>query len=198
MKVIVNGKEASLQCEGLSKVSEVIELIKSMIDPDHMITVLMLNGKELEDKDWTASTAEYGTAIFEVETGTPASFVADRFGLASNIIRSCFMEFRDARKGFQAGKMQQGNHCLIQAVNTARAFFEWYSSLIDLVPQQERSRYDISPQVQEISTICKRICQQQLYQSWWALGETLEKELEPKLDKLEDFCRNFQPSASTL
>jgi hypothetical protein len=43
--------------------------------------------------------------------------------------------------------------------------------------------------VTEISETCKKICQQQLYQSWWALGESLEKELEPKLDKLEDACR---------
>ena len=195
MKVIVNGKEAPLQCEGLNKVSEVIELIKSMIDPDHMITVLLLNGKELEDKDWSATTNQYGTAIFEVETGTPAAFVSERFSLAPSIVRSCFMEFRDARKGFQVGKMQQGNQSLIQAVNTARAFFEWYSALLDLVPQGERASYDITPQVQDMSAICKRICQQQLYQSWWALGETLEKELEPKLDKLEDFCRKFQPAA---
>ena len=33
--------------------------------------------------------------------------------------------------------------------------------------------------------------QQQLYQSWWAIGETLEKDLEPKLDALEDQCRKF-------
>jgi hypothetical protein len=46
--------------------------------------------------------------------------------------------------------------------------------------------------VEDIAECCKRICQQQLYQSWWALGETIEKELEPKLDKLEDFCRSFR------
>jgi hypothetical protein len=53
----------------------------------------------------------------------------------------------------------------------------------------KRDRLDISTQVQDISETCKKICQQQLYQSWWALGESLEKDLEPKLDKLEDVCR---------
>ncbi|MEI7489443.1 MAG: hypothetical protein WCJ72_18910, partial [Chryseobacterium sp.] len=55
--------------------------------------------------------------------------------------------------------------------------------------------YDIEKQVIEIGEVCQKICQQQLYQSWWALGETIEKELEPKLDQLETFCRRFQESA---
>jgi hypothetical protein len=87
--------------------------------------------------------------------------------------------------------MNTGNRMLIEAVNTARAFFEWYGTLLELVPEEERGHYDISKYVAEISSICKTICQQQLYQSWWALGETIEKELEPKLDKLEDHMRKF-------
>jgi L-rhamnose mutarotase len=57
------------------------------------------------------------------------------------------------------------------------------------VPESSRSKLDISSEVQDISETCKKICQQQMYQSWWALGESLEKDLEPKLDKLEDTCR---------
>lgn len=87
--------------------------------------------------------------------------------------------------------MQDGNRKLVCAVNTLQAFFEWFGSLMELVPQQDRPRYDISSQVRDISEVCKRICQQQLYQSWWALGESIGKELEPKLDNLEDFCRRF-------
>jgi len=87
--------------------------------------------------------------------------------------------------------MQGGNQRLVQAVNTAKAFFDWYATIVELAPTEHKKRYDINPQVTEISTICKTICQQQLYQSWWALGETLEKQLEPKLDKLEDHLRQF-------
>ena len=60
---------------------------------------------------------------------------------------------------------------------------------MQLVSETKREKLDISSQVVEISETCKKICQQQLYQSWWALGESLEKDLEPKLDKLEDACR---------
>lgn len=190
--VRINGADSGINSSRLVKVADLIELIKSMIDPDHMITALLLDGKPLDEPDWTASLTQFGTAILEVETDTPDSFVRSRFLKADEIVRSCFLEFRDCRKSFQSGDMTEGNQKLLRAVNTARAFFDWYGSLLQLVPAEQRGNYDISKQVEEISEVCKRICQQQLYQSWWALGETLEKELEPKLDQLEDFCRNLK------
>jgi hypothetical protein len=108
---------------------------------------------------------------------------------ATAVVRACFLEFRDARKSFQDGESIAGNKRLKVAVETLRAFFEWYGTLMQLVSETKREKLDISSQVVEISETCKKICQQQLYQSWWALGESLEKDLEPKLDKLEDACR---------
>lgn len=193
--VRINGSESDLKTEGVQKMSELIELIKSWIDPDHMITRILLNGQDLDDEDWTASLSKYaGTTIVEIETGTPNNFVSTRLAQASTVVRTAFYEFRDARKCFQDGNMQDGNRRLVKAVQTLQAFFEWYGTLMELVPAADRNTYDISPQVRDISEVCKQICQQQLYQSWWALGEAIEKDLEPKLDKLEDYCRRFQAS----
>ena len=91
--------------------------------------------------------------------------------------------------------MQAGNQNLIKAVNTLQAFFQWYSSMVVLLPPEERQAWKIEDQVNELSDTCKRICQQQLYQSWWALGETIKTQLEPQLDKLEDFCRGRKAAA---
>lgn len=189
--VRINGEDAPFRTEGVLRISDIIELIKANIDPAHMITAILLDGREFCDDDWTAPTSKYGTAIIEVETGTPESFVNDRVAQASEVVRTCYLQFRDARKAFQDGDMNSGNRFLIEAVNTAKAFFEWYGTILELVPVEKRPMYDISAQVNDISGICKTICQQQLYQSWWALGETIGKELEPRLDKLEDFLRKF-------
>ena len=120
------------------------------------------------------------------------SFVQSRMEAAPDIVNACLNEFREARKSFQLGDMQDANKKLTQATTTLQAFFEWFASLIDLVPEEHRSSYDINPEVEEISGICKQICQQQLYQSWWALGESLKNDLEPKLDELETACRKFR------
>jgi hypothetical protein len=169
--------------------ADLIELIKASIDPEHMITFVQIDNRELTDDEWVKSVAQISGEILDVKTGNPEEYVAERIQDASTVVRSCFLEFRDARKGFQDGDMQVGNKRLKIAVDTLRAFFEWYGTLLQLVPEMKRDRLDISTEVQDISETCKKICQQQLYQSWWALGESLEKDLEPKLDKLEDVCR---------
>lgn len=191
VSVRINGEDAPFATTGLLKISDIVELIKANIDPEHMITAILIDGRDFKDEDWTASTGKYGTAIIEVETGTPEAFVNERMAQSSGVVRNCYMQFREARKSFQDGDMNTGNQKLVNAVGTAKAFFEWYGTILELVPVDKRPYYDISPQVTEITTICKSICQQQLYQSWWALGETLEKELEPRLDKLEDHMRKF-------
>lgn len=192
VSVRINGEEAGLNTSRLEKMGDLIELIKSAIEPGHMISEILVDGRELSEEDWTRPLNQYGTSIFEINTDTPENFVDARIDRAAEVVQSCFYEFRDARKAFQSGEMSEGNRKLITAVRTAKAFFDWYASLIPLMTDTQRTRFEITDQVEQIAEVCKRICQQQLYQSWWALGETLEKELEPKLDKLEDFCRKFR------
>ena len=57
--ITVNGQDAGTRAEGLSNMGEVIELLKSMIDPEHMITSITLDGRELSDADWNASTGQF-------------------------------------------------------------------------------------------------------------------------------------------
>lgn len=200
LQVSINGEDAQLDIENVGRFSDLVELLKATIDPDHMITTILLDERELTDDEWTKAINQFGDAHVTISTGRPEEYVSQRISEASKVVRSCYLEFRDARKGFQDGDMQIGNKRLKVAVDTLRAFFEWYGTLMQLVPEQKRDQLDISPQVRDISETCKKICQQQLYQSWWALGESLEKDLEPKLDKLEDACRRvakqIQPGAS--
>lgn len=194
VSVRINGEDSPIVGTSVPRIVDLIELIKSQIDPDHMITRILLDGRELDEAEWFSSTNGVGTAILEIETGTPDSYVNDRLRKSADIVAACFTDFRDARKLFQSGDMQSGNKKLITGVQTLKAFFEWYASLLELVKVEERPKYDISLQVEQIAEACKKACQHQLYQSWWALGETLEKELEPMLDKLEDFCRAASPA----
>lgn len=187
--VRINGEDSDVRGDGLPRVADLVELIKSVIDPEHMITGILVNGRELEEGEWDAPVSQFTTSIIEFETGSPDDFVNTRLRQSADVVRSCYIEFRDARKSFQDGDTTAGNQKLAKAVNSLKAFFEWYHTLLTLLRADRRAQYDIDPQVAEISESCKRICQQQLYQSWWALGESLEKDLEPKLDKLEDFCR---------
>ena len=188
----INGEESNYGSNPGVKVTDLVELIKTQIDPDHMITTILLDGKELSDADWTAPVQNFGlTSVIEVETGRPEDFVSERLSKAADIVRACFIDFRDARKFFQSGDTQNGNRKLGVAANTLKAFFEWYQSLLELMPEERRKLFTIREHIEGVSESFKQACQHQLYQSWWALGETIEKQLEPKLDKLEDFCRGI-------
>ena len=192
MKTIaINGVETQMSVAGMPRLIDVVELIKSSIDPEHMITGIFINGSELTDEDWNAPTTQFSDAVLEVLTGEPEAFVKDRLNCAPDVVQACYLEFRSARKLFRDGKMDDGNRQLVQAVNTLQAFFQWYASMIEIVPEADRNKYLIEKEIATVSEVCKKICQQQLYQSWWALGETLESELEPALDEVEDRCREF-------
>lgn len=193
--VRINGDETNLQCGPSARFTELVELVKSIIDPDHIITDICVDGRDLSEGEWQGPVAQFGTAIVEVQTGRIDDYVRAKMASTPEIVNDLFLLFRQARKLFQSGSSFEGNQALGEAVRAAKAFFEWYSSMIQLVPAHEQSAYDIEKQVVEIGETCKKICQQQLYQSWWALGETIEKDLEPKLDKLETFCRKFIQSA---
>lgn len=188
-RVIVNGQLIEFNLARVRRFTELLELIKSRIDPEEMITAITVDGRELSDSEWEQDVSQFECENLEILTGSPDSYVGDRLQDASRVVRSCFFEFRDARKGFQDGDNVVGNKRLKVAVDTLRAFFDWYGTLTQLVSETKRKTLDITPQVTDIADTCKKICQQQMYQSWWALGESLEKELEPKLDRLEDACR---------
>ena len=189
MKIYINGEEAVYNTNTSLKFTDLIELIKASIDPDHMITSLSIDGRDIAESEWSMTLGQIAAESLDVCSGSPEIYVAERMNEASSVVRSCYLEFRDARKGFQDGDSQDGNRKLKIAVDTLRAFFEWYGTLVMLVPEGNREKIDITSHVQDISETCKKICQQQLYQSWWALGESIEKDLEPKLDRLEDVCR---------
>ena len=195
VQVRVNGQALSIPVERLNTFADLIELVKSSIDPEHMVTVISLDGRDLRDEEWSMSPSQLRGDHLDFHSGRPELYVADRLQDASSVVRSCFFEFRDARKGFQDGDTAMGNKRLKVAVDTLKAFFEWYGTLLQLVPEGARAKLDISQEVVDISETCKKIVQQQLYQSWWALGESLEKDLEPKLDKLEDTCRKVAREA---
>ena len=64
--VIINGEDSGISGDGLPRMSDLIELIKNSIDPDHMITSLLIDGRELAEEEWGAVTSQFQTSIMEV------------------------------------------------------------------------------------------------------------------------------------
>ena len=186
----INGEEWTAPIQNSLKMTELVELIKSTIDPSQIITGILLNGKDLEEADWNGYVSDYQTNVLEIETDTLEHYIEDTISLCPNIITQCYLQFRRARKLFQNGESFDANKKLVDATKALKSFFDWYSTLLTLMTDEQKEKYDLKDHVEKIFETCKKVCQQQLYQSWWALGELLEKELEPELDDLEDVLIN--------
>jgi hypothetical protein len=187
----INGSDADIQGGELPRFTDLIELVRSSIDPDHIITEILLDGKQLSDEDWQAPTTRFFNCTVDIATDTAESYVDARLREAPTVVQVSFIQFRDARKTFQKGQSQSGNQKLLRAVDTLRAFFEWYSTLLHLMPTERRNQFSIDNEVSQIIKSCNNICQQQLHQSWWALGQSIEQSLEPELEALEDKIRSL-------
>jgi hypothetical protein len=191
VSVRINGVEPNLRTDGVPKVTDLVELVKSAIDPDHMITEIEVNGEPISGEKWSQALFILQDATFDFYTDTPGQYLIAQVAKSPRAVQACFVQFRDARKTFQGGDTQGGNQRLKQATETLKAFFDWYGVLIQIASEEEKKALELEPNLTDILQTCKSICQLQLYKSWWALGELLQNELEPKLDGLEDKCRNI-------
>ena len=52
VSVRINGTDSSIGANNDLKIADLIELIKASIDPEHMITGIMLDGRDLSDDEW--------------------------------------------------------------------------------------------------------------------------------------------------
>jgi hypothetical protein len=126
VQVRVNGQGLGLPVERVQTFADLIELVKSSIDPEHMVTEILLDGRDMRDEEWMMAPSQLQGEVLDFASGRPDIYVSDRIQEASSVVRSCFFEFRDARKGFQDGDSVMGNKRLKVAVDTLKAFFERY------------------------------------------------------------------------
>ena len=192
LQIQLNGQHTALKASTLPRMTDVVELIKNSIDPTHIISGLKINGRDMTEAEWQGSPSQFAASdVLEVMTGTPEEFVRERTEVTPNLIENTFILFRSARQSFQCGANEEGNKILMIAVRDLKAFFEWYGLLQSVVPSADKAKYDINSQIEFITATCQEICQQQMYQSWWALGKAIQEKLEPALDALELYFRKM-------
>jgi hypothetical protein len=185
LTVYVNGCLQNYNLSGIQRFGDFIELVKSSIDPDHMIIEVVFNGEELKDSDWESSLSKFSGGTFEIKTDQPERFALSRLVEAPNIVNAIFKIFREARMFFNEGKMAEGNKVLINAVTALKEFITWYHLILELLPEDRRTNFLIETTINELTKSCSKITEAQLYGSWWMIAEMIKANVEPALDDLE-------------
>jgi len=196
VSVQIDGQPLGIDISGAKTMGELVELVKSQIDPDSVVESLTIEGRQLTDSDWRAPLNVQGSSVLEVTTSSREAFVASRLEQAPEFVRLITESFAKARQAFQQGDQTVGNNLLNSSVNDLKAFFQWYDIVLEAGAISDADKARIVGNVQELAQTCEQLVQQQLYNSWWALGESLESKLEPQLNELCQSCESFAQSRS--
>ena len=193
--VKVDGQILPLEMSGIRTMGELVELVKMNIDPDAVISGMIIAGRELNEADWRAPLSVQGSNILEIATSTKDQFLRERLEQAPVFVEQIINEFCDCRKKFRDGAQADGYALMGTAVKDLNAFFKWYSIVLE-TSVEVKDQFDrvIGPQLNTLTKICEQLVQQQLYNSWFAIGDTIEGQLEPELRNLKQSLEQLSKS----
>ncbi len=195
IQVQVDGSPLQADLGTLSSMGDVLELVKATIDPDSIITSIQFNGESLSDADWTLPLSAHRGRMLQIRTGGKREYLAERIGLAPQILERITEEFADAGGSYRSGFSPNGNSQLGTAVEDLSAFVNWFVALLNMDPPRlAPSQQRFSDAVGQLHKVCEQMLQQQLYNSWWAISETINTKLTPKLNEIRSLCDEISQS----
>jgi hypothetical protein len=190
--VKVDGQPFAADISQIRTMGELVELIKATIDPDTIITSLMLEGRSLSDTDWRLPLSAQKPGTLEVSTGDKSVYLTERLKAADSYLEKIIEGFSTAANLYSAKSVEDANRKLASTVEDLLAFVNWYASLLamdDTKVQMREGEFD--GRIRQIKTICDSMLQQQMFHSWAILGETLQNNLKPELERLREFCQSM-------
>ncbi len=189
--VKVDGQNFAADIASVGTMGDLIELVKASIDPDTIITQMTLEGKPLADSDWRSPLHSYAESTLEIATGEKGQYVVERMSMAADYVTQIVQEFMQSAGDYRDGKNEEANTMLAGAVDDLLAFVNWYLTLLSVDPDGLLAEIEqFNTHIQSIQEICQQLLQQQMFQSWWALGETIQAKLIPELESLKAFCES--------
>ncbi len=197
MTVRIDNQQTFQDIGQIKTMPDLIELVKARIDPERIITGLSISGQELSDTDWRVPLSVQGDATLEVTTGTKEEYVSTRLQFSVECIAHVTKEFDEVSAAFRGGNTAVANTAFQGAVEDLRSFLTWYDSILGLLPANVQGKREVFyKEVEKVSEICKKLIEQQLYNSWWAISETITNQLQPQLKRLESICMETKQSAN--
>lgn len=187
--VKVDSQDFPADISHLRTMGDLVELVKATIDPDSIITSMALAGQPITEADWQAPLTSHSQGVLEIATGEKKQYIADRLSSAEHYLFQILDEFNQASQKYSQGDSTEANTLLSTAVEDLLAFINWYLALLSVDPISFKNEIEsFNTYIKDIQVICEQLVQQQMFQSWTALGETIKSKLEPSLHNLKRFC----------
>ncbi len=192
MNVTIDGQKFGLDLSRMHMIGELVELIKATIDPDSIITSLSLDGRPLSDADWKTSLSAFAGRTLEVSTGGKDAYINERLRAADAYLGQIAAQFSEVSQLYLNGAAEEANRRFGMPLNDLVAFVDWYASVLAMAPEKFGVQQDeYRKRIEAIKETCDSIVQQQMFQAWFIVGETLRTKLIPALEELAQFCRTI-------
>lgn len=186
IQVIVDNNSLSAEFTNGRTMGELVEYIKSTIDPSNIIVSLTKDDIPLSENDWKSNLSSLSNSRLEVKTGTKSDFIKLRLDAVGNLVGNLIDRIQETSVLFKSGSVIEGNKIFSTCLEDLNALISWLHSIISMDSDFYANELAIfSNQVKDFRYVAGQLQQQQLFQSWWALGETLTTKLIPLLESMK-------------
>lgn len=187
LQVYVDSNVLPPEVASLSTVGELVEYVKSTIDPSTIIVSLSKDNEPLTDSDWKRSISSLKDSTLEIKTGSKMDFIHNRLQSVTELVEAVIQNVSDISGLFKANRSLDANTNFSATLEDLNALFNWMYSILAMDPDKFALEVnEFSGLVRDLKYACGQMQQQQLFQSWWALGETLDKKVLPLLESVKD------------
>lgn len=189
VQIQLDGKPLVLEQSAARTLGDLVELVKTNIDPDTIITSLLLEGNSLAESDWFTPLVQQHGKRLDVTTGTRREFLADRLSMANEFLSAVMQKFSDVERLYSSGLNLAGNSALSAALKDLHSYVNWYNGILELDPKlRDTVVVEFNSEISELKLICDQLFQHQLYNAWQGVSETIKSRLIPQLEKFGRSC----------
>jgi hypothetical protein len=190
LQVLVDKAEMNLEVSRMRTMGELVEYIKSSIDPDLIILSLTRDDQPLTDADWKTPLSALDNSKVEVLTGSKMDFFQDRLRLIDAIVTTISDNIKDIAAFYKKGMQDNAHDHFAVLLNDLNAFISWLHSIYmmdeDLFAN-EISNYTIL--VEKLNNSCNELQQAQVKYAWWAVGDILEMKILPSIASINEMSK---------
>lgn len=186
-QVILDNAEVNFEFSRLRTVGELIEYIKTSIDPDAIILSLTKDDEPLNDSDWMMPLQAFNESRFDITTGSKNDFIKQRLEMVDDLIEELYLNFSEIIKLFKHGAEQEAHEPFSATLNDLNAFVGWLHSIYSVDEetfQLEASQYE--KVIEDLKIACVDIQSYQIQQSWWNLGDVLDLKVLSILEQIKE------------
>lgn len=177
---------------------ELVELVKTTIDPVRMITSITLNGKSIEESDWRLPLSIHGAGQLAFETSSKEDFLEERIKGAPDILEQVISSFTAVSEGFRDNDSAQTNEKFASALEDLEAFINWYLAVVEVDSKIDPNYLEsFSGLLNEMSAICDGMVRDMMTAKWADVAKAIDLQLVPKLEKIRlttsEFAGGYKP-----